>query len=180
MHTHLLIGLLSLLFGATASAAQTGAPPTRLVRITAQQVSASPPRYVFLVTNLSDQPLANIYVGSKADGSGDDRRMLAGKLNTPTRVTLPEGWTASVTESGGTAFFSYHWTTVDRTKAIRPGESRCDFRVELPVFVPPKPPTYVGRKLYAQATYEDMPFLVIWADGVETEGIVWAHRLTRK
>jgi hypothetical protein len=171
--------VLSGVIGTTESAAQAPFSAARIA-ITAQQVSASPPRYVFLVTNLSDQPLMTIYLGNTADDPLDERRMMNGTLNIPTRVTLPDGWSASLTPDSGTGFVSYHWSTGDRAKAIRPGESRCDFKVELPVFVPRNPPLYRGRRLLAQTTYDNLPFVVIWADGVVTEGVVEAHLLSTR
>jgi hypothetical protein len=149
------------------------------VRITAQQVRLTPPAYVFLVTNLSAVPLETIFIGSTISGTTKSGGMIAAGFNTPTRTTLPVGWTASLTGTGGGLYFSYRWQTNDKTKTIKPGESRCDFRVELPVFHPPKEPLYADEVMVVQTNFQNIPFLVIWPGGEQTEGVVKADLLVK-
>jgi hypothetical protein len=170
------------LCGAIVSA-QTRSADERTVRITAQQVKASPPTYVFLVTNLSQVPLDFVLIGGGATGwpkAGEDvLGILAGSMNTPAAMTVPIGWEAKLTESGGTGFFSYWWKANDRSKVIGPGESRCDFRVQLPVFEPPPKPLYADGVLYAQTDFR-VRFRVIWPDGEQTTGVVGVDGLPKK
>jgi hypothetical protein len=149
------------------------------VRITAQQIRESPPAFVFLVTNLADAPLNFIDIGGTVEYSVT-RGLLAADVNTPTRMIAPPGWVTMVTPGGGTNFFGYIWRTTDKAQAIQPGESRCGFRVELPVFHPPKIPLYQAGVLAVQTTYENLPFTVIWPDGVRSEGVITAHLLGKK
>lgn len=156
------------------------APAThREVRITAQQVRESPPAFVFLVTNLANTPLNFIDIGGTIESS-TTRGLLAADFNEPTRMLSPPGWTTMVTPSGGTNFFGYIWRTTDKAQAIQPGESRCGFRVELPVFYPPKIPLYSERVLAVQTTFQNLPFTVLWPDAVRSEGVITAHLLGRK
>ncbi len=172
---------LALMLGAGVEDAQQTRLARREVRITAQQVRLSPPAYVFLVTNLSDRPLSIIGIGSRAAVRVRDKvGIIASDFNTPSAVTLPSGWASSVSGTGGTLYFSYSWITNDKTKAIKPGESRCDFRVELPVFVPPKQPLYADGVLLAQTDFQGIPFLVLWPDGEQTEGTILTDSLVKK
>jgi hypothetical protein len=158
-----------LVVGWMSASAQPGPAIRREVRITAQQVQINPPAYVFLITNLTDVPLASIDIGRwLGDPNTIGKRgygIIAGALNRPTRMGVPPGWTTLIGGSGGTSYFGYGWETTDVSKAIKPGESRCDFRVDLPVFVPPKTPLYGNGILLAQTDFDKVPFLVIWRDG---------------
>lgn len=171
------------LLSLTLSGSVAGAPQERTarreVRITAQQVRLSPPAYVFLVTNLSDQPLIMIFIGR--DTTRASRRSLVeADFNTPSAVSLQAGWAFELTESNGTGLFSYSWRATDKTKAIKPGESRCDFRVELPVFTPPKQPLFSDGVLLAQTDFQGVPFTVLWPDGELTDGTIVADNLPKK
>jgi len=182
MRKSLVVALLML--GWAPASAQPGPTIRREVRITAQQVQINPPAYVFLITNLADVPLVTIGIGRKAGGSNtiDDKRehgIIVGAQNTPSRMMVPPGWTTLIGGSGGTSYFGYGWQTTDVSKAIKPGESRCDFRVDLPVFVPPKVPLYVDKILLAQTDFDKVPFLVIWRDGETTEGVIVTHRMIK-
>jgi hypothetical protein len=172
-----------LVLGCASASAQSGRAIRREVRITAQQVRISPPAYVFLITNLGDVPLTNIAPGRWLGESDIDepRRhpILIGARNEPTRMTVPPGWTSLVGGSGGTGYIGYLWETTDMSKAIKPGESRCDFRVDLPVFVPPKTPLYVGKVLSTQTDFDKVPFTVIWKGGDQTEGLIVTHRMVK-
>ena len=166
------------LMGAWQASAQ--APATnRQLRITARQVRESPPAFVFPVTNLADVPLDFVDIGGTAELSRT-RGLLVADFNTPTRMFAPPGWTTMVTPGGGTNFFGYIWRTTDKAHAIQPGESRCGFRVELPVFHPPKIPLYSEGALAVQTTFQNLPFTVLWPDGVNSEGVITAHLLGRK
>lgn len=182
MRKSLVVALLVL--GWVPASAQPGPAIRREVRITAQQVQISPPAYVFLVTNLADVPLVTISIGrwlgdpntiDEKQGNG----IIAGDLNRPTRMTVPPGWTSLIGGSGGTPYFGYGWRTTDVSKAIRPGESRCDFRVDLPVFVPPKVPLYAGKIRLAQTDFDKVPFLVLFKDNETAEGLIVTHRMMK-
>jgi len=162
------------LCSAASFAGQKGAV-RRAVQITAQQVSVSPPAYVFLVTNLSNEPLNRIYVGGAEGRAG----IMVGDHNKQTRVRLPSGWTAELSDSNGSGYRAYDWHATDPSKSIKPGESRCDFRVDLPEFMPPKVPQYVGSALYAQVDFDNLPFRVLWPGGEFSDGVIKVHRLQK-
>jgi hypothetical protein len=177
----LTVVLLSLTLSGSVGGTQQERIARREVRITAQQVRLSPPAYVFLVTNLSDRPLSIIAIGGRAAVRVRDKvGIIASDFNTPSAVTLPSGWASSLSGTGGTLYFSYNWITKDKTEAIKPGESRCDFRVELPVFVAPKQPLYADGVLLAQTDFQGIPFLVLWPDGEQTEGTILTDSLVKK
>lgn len=170
MRTGLVVA--SLLLGAVAATAQQPAPVVREVRVTAQQVRTSPPAYVFLVTNLASLPLNLLFVGGTI-GPMEDRvpGIIAGDLNTPTRLSLPAGWTGEMTGSGGGTYFSYMLRAVDLAHAILPGASQ-SFRVDLPVFEEPAIPLFAGKIRLAQTDFNDVAFLVLWPDAARTEGSI--------
>jgi len=179
----LLVVALLLVSGWVSASGQSGRAIRREVRITAQQVQISPPAYVFLITNLGDVPLTNVAVGRwLGDSDIDEPRrhgLLVGAQNEPARMAVPPGWTTLRGGSGGTSYFAYLWKTTDMSRAIKPGESRCDFRVDLPVFIPPKVPLYVDKILLAQTDFDKVPFTVLWESGDQTEGLIVTHRMVK-
>jgi hypothetical protein len=149
--------------------------PRRLepVLVTAQQVSAAPLGYVLLVSNLANVPIESVVLG------GEGSQSSAGGFAAPTRLGLPPGWAASSAGPPAVGAAGYVWRAQDRSKALRPGESRCDFRMEFePADLARKAPA--PRKAAPLPTrLEGLSFTARAADGRDFRGTVRVDALQR-
>lgn len=131
------------------------------VLITAQQIRKAPPSYRFLVSNLTDVALTFVLIES-----GPRKKLKAMDPNIPTAMGSPRGWKGAymfLPEESG--LMKYRWETQDESLGIRPGESSCDFRIDLPMFVP-KPGLFDswGEKP-DQVDFRDVRFSVVLWNG---------------
>jgi hypothetical protein len=131
-------------------------PP--LVRITAQRLSAAPPSYAFLVTNLGTVGITGIVVGRH------ERTMPIRSIapNVPARMESPPGWEGRHVPVEETPFLVYLWENRDPSKHIAPQQSAAGFRITLPD----------ARNDPAQVTFARVPFKAALADGSCRWGLV--------
>jgi len=143
----------------TAECPSAGAP-----RITAQQLSVSPPSYAFLVTNLTKVAISGIVVG-KHDRT---MRIRGSAPNIPVQMLAPSGWEGRHVHIDETAYLVYLWENKDVPARILPQQSVAGFRITLPTSTDT-----------VQTTFERVPFKASLADGSCRFGFVGVDKVPR-
>jgi len=144
--------------GGSAAAACAGPPGQSLVRITAQQLSESPPSYSFLVTNLAPVAITGIVIGRH------DRTLPIKGIapNVPARMDSLPGWAGLHVFVEETPYMYYLWENKDTSKRIMPQQSVAGFRITLSD----------AKRDPGQVTFNRTPFEVALADGSCQSGLV--------
>jgi len=150
---------------AGSAAADCGGAGQPLVRITAQQLSETPPSYSFLVTNLTTVALTGIVIGRQ------DRTLpIKGVApNVPARMDSPPGWEGRHVHVEETPYLYYLWENKDTSKRIMAQQSAAGFRITLPD----------SKKDPVQVTFNRIPFEVAFADGSCQSGLVGIDAIPR-
>jgi hypothetical protein len=143
--------------GGRAAVACAG-PGQSLVRITAQQLSDSPPSYAFLVTNLAPAAISGIVIG-RHDRTLPIRGVAP---NVPARMDSPTGWAGQHVFVEESPYMYYLWENKDPSKRIVAQQSVAGFRITLPD----------AKTDPGQVTFNRIPFEVALADGSCRSGIV--------
>jgi len=134
------------------------------VRITAQQLSVTPPFYAFLVTNLSNAAITGIVLGRR-----DETMSIIGTApNVPASMEAPTGWDGRPVHGEESRYMYYLWENKDPSKRIAPQQSTAGFRITLPAVKDP-----------AQISFDRVPFEVALADGSCRSGFVGVDRLVK-
>jgi hypothetical protein len=134
-------------------------------RITAQQLSAAPPSYAFLVTNLANVAISGIMIGRH----DLVLRIMGVAPNVPVRMESPPGWAGVHVHLEESAYMVYLWENKDASKRIMPQQSAAGFRIVLPE---------AGRDPI-QATFDRLPFKVSMADGSCRWGFTGVDRIEK-
>jgi hypothetical protein len=139
-------------------AAACGGSGQPLVRITAQQLSETPPSFSFLVTNLTQVALTGIVIGRQ------DRTLpIKGVApNVPARMDSPPGWEGRPVHVEETPYMYYLWENKDPSKRIMAQQSAAGFRITLPD----------AKRDAVQVTFNRIPFEVALANGSCQSGLV--------
>jgi len=179
MFRYLLVTVLAA--GCLLTAAQTGQEsgctgPTYSVRITAQQLTRTPPTFAFLVTNLTDSPIRKIVIG-RAPENSVDTEVVAAAFNLPTSMASPARWTGIHAIGDDSALVVYIWRTTDLGKGIMPRESASGFAITLPALPTGQRKQYAGAREVVQTNFTGLPFRVDTADGRCYWGFVGADLL---
>jgi hypothetical protein len=124
-------------------------------RITAQQLSETPPIYAFLVTNLARAAITGIVIGKQ-----DRVRGVA--PNVPVRMDSPPGWRGLHIFGEESPYMYYLWESQDKSTRIMPQQSATGFRITLPD----------AKKDPEQVSFGRLPFQVNLADGSCRSGLV--------
>ncbi|MGH9341543.1 MAG: hypothetical protein ACRD1R_18655 [Acidobacteriota bacterium] len=145
---------------------------TSLVRITAQQITADSPSYVFLITNLTTSPIIHI-----SFGGAQTRSLRSSQWNIPSTIEGPSGWEGIYHFIEETPYMHYVWDTSDSRKGILPQQSSCSFRITLPNFAERKPTFYEDGTPTRQVDFVDLPFKVVVTEGTAYCGKISVHKL---
>jgi len=138
--------------------------PTQSVRVTAQQVSGTPPTYTLLVTNTATAPVRAIVIG----GGGDDPQALpiiGLAFNIPTSVRAPRGWAGEYVFGEESARLTYVWRAGAPAAEIAPGQSATGFTLVLPPVPPGRAKQLFNRVEVTQVNFDGTPFLARLSDG---------------
>ena len=127
-------------------------------RITAQQLTESPPSYAFLVTNLAQVAITGIVIGVH-----ELTFPIRGAApNVPVRMDAPPGWRGLHVFVEESPYMTYYWESTDRSKRIMPQQSAAGFGITLPD----------AKKDPVQVTFNRIPFKASLADGSCRWGLV--------
>ena len=148
----------------TPGAFACAGPDQSLVRMTAQQLSVTPPSYAFLVTNLSNAAITGIVLGRR-----DVTMHIIGiAANVPGSMEAPRGWEGRPVHVEETRYLYYLWENKDPSQRIVPQQSAAGFRITLPLATDP-----------AQVSFDRIPFEVALADGSCRWGLVGMDKLAK-
>lgn len=178
-HTALTIVAILCLLAPSLSGQEPGCRgPSDSVRITAQQLTVTPPAYALLVTNLTDSPITSIVIGRAAKPSVGSS-LYGASFNLPTSVTSPERWTGRYVIGDENPFVHYFWTAQDAGAGIPPKKSVSGFGIALPRMPPGLPRQYAEGKAIVQTNLKGLRFEVNTVDGGCYWGTVGADLIER-
>jgi hypothetical protein len=152
------------------------AGPVSAIRVTAQQLSKSPARFAFLVTNLTDSPILTIVIGKGTEHSFSTS-ILGAPYNRPTSMTSPEQWSGELVQAEERPFVTYMWHTKKPGAKILPGQSLSGFSITLAAVPPGLRKQYFEGTEVVQTNFKGLPFHVGTADGRCYWGLVGADLL---
>lgn len=138
--------------------------PTHSVRVTAQQLSSTPPTYALLVTNRTTAPLRTVVIGRGSDDA-EALPIIAAAFNIPASIRAPKGWTGEYVVGEENARLTYVWRAVAPPDEIAPGQSATGFLVTLPPVHPGTSKQLFNGVAITQVNFEQAPFLARLSDG---------------
>jgi hypothetical protein len=150
-------------------------PTDGTVRITAQQLTATPPSYAFFVSNLTDLPLHSIVVGRRDTST---MTIFGVEPNIPTRQDMPAGWVGRRVHVEETWYLYYFWEATEPTHRIQPQQSLAGFRITLPS-IEGRDLGELGGEEVKQVDFDRVPFEAALADGSCRAGTIGLDRLPR-
>jgi hypothetical protein len=173
-----IVGIVCLLAAAPSGQEPRCKGPGNSVRITAQQLTVTPPAYAFLITNLTDSPLHSIVIGRAVEPSLSSS-VYGVPFNLPTSVTSPKRWTGRYVNGDESPYVHYYWNTQDAGAGIPPKKSVSGFGIALPRVPPDRPKQYAWGKEIVQTNFKGLRFEVSTADGKCYWGTVVADLIER-
>ena len=98
------------------------------VRLTAQELTAKPPAYAFILTNLSRVSVSGLVIGRRETVFS----IFGVPANVPVRIGSPTGWSGRHVPVEESFYLYYVWQAMDQARYVEPGQSVAGFRIDLP------------------------------------------------
>jgi hypothetical protein len=150
-------------------------PAGGTVRITAQQLTATPPSYAFLLSNLTDLPLSGIVIGRQ---DATTMTIFGVAPNIPSRMDTPSGWIGRRVHVEETWYLYYLWEAREAIHRLQPQQSLTGFRITLPS-IEGRDLGELGGEEVKQVDFDRVPFEAALADGSCRAGTIGLDRLPR-